>query len=817
MTPEFDEEVVFENSPLYQYLQDLGHTDFEVCSSVSQKAKQCAVEEGQKERTVHVAQKQGILSKLVEFFRSWFPFPQYKKDDDILHRLDVGFRFDTLRTILQQEVLLQEDVELIEFLDPSILSAGQCKQQENGRLPTLRSLATPNIWDVSLLLAFVSALLMLPSWWKESSWLPWGLVLLAYAIFRVWGTWKTAKLQMSLRKYCVQLEETVANSRAFTNLVRKALRLIQETEVISRGFTLLLDRVSAACPFNKAGQHPSQHLIGLRKAVYRSVRANFRASRLATLYMLKNYPLNSESDNVTSYICVVPFKELGLGLSEEQVSEEEAHNLTDGFSLPALKVLFQLWVGQSSEFFRRLVLLLSPANASPKPLISPERLPHHILSDVTQGLPHTHAACLEELKRSYEFYRYFETQHQSGFERPTRTKQKSRELNSLQTAVRSLQLHLKALLNEVIILEDELEKLVSTKETPELTTEAHQVLEQKLKFIQPHMQASNSCWEEAISQVEKMSGKNPNKKGKLEAFCDNLQRTTVPLMQPTIYIEDRDPIPEEQELEAYVDYSDMDNEYNREAFDCFSQEERERQKREREESKRVLQELKSVLGFKASEAERQKWKQLLFSDHAAVKPLSPVESLKLLSNLESHMNSDTEKQNCSQSCDKSEEIDSNPKVNAADKSRTEYLYEDPEMEKNKDSTSEEGISTGAEERMCYQYEGEVEDLKPSDTDVIEVSQPPSKDALHSKIKHRLAQLHISTDFNFTSGLAAQVAARSFTFTTMQEQTFGDDDEEEEEEEEEEEKEEEKRQEHEGLVEDFENEGRGSESEGKVKV
>ncbi|XP_074758827.1 vezatin isoform X5 [Athene noctua] len=615
MTPEFDEEVVFENSPLYQYLQDLGHTDFEVCSSVSQKAEQCAAAERQKEQTVHAAQKQGILSKLVEFFRSWFPFLQYKKNDDILHRLDVGFRFDTLRTILQQEVLLQEDVELIEFLDPSILSAGQCKQQENRQLPTLRSLATPNIWDVSLFLAFVSALLMLPSWWKESSWLLWGLVLLVYAVFRVWGTWRTAKLQMSLQKYCIQLEETVANSRAFTNLVRKALRLIQETEVISRGFTLLLDRVSAACPFNKAGQHPSQHLIGLRKAVYRSVRANFRASRLATLYMLKNYPLNSESDNVTSYICVVPFKELGLGLSEEQVSEEEAHNLTDGFSLPALKVLFQLWVGQSSEFFRRLVLLLSPANASPKPLVSPERLPHHILSDVTQGLPHTHAACLEELKRSYEFYRYFETQHQSGFEWPTRTKQKSRELNSLQAAVRSLQLHLKALLNEVIILEDELEKIVSTKETPELTTEAHQVLEQKLKFIQPHIQASNSCWEEAISQVEKMSGRNPNKKGKLEVSCDNLQRTTVPLTQPAIYIENKDPIPEEQELEAYVDYSDTENEYKREDFYCFSQEERERQERERQESKRVLQELKSVLGFKASEIERQKWKQLLFSDH----------------------------------------------------------------------------------------------------------------------------------------------------------------------------------------------------------
>ncbi|XP_064511496.1 vezatin isoform X2 [Pseudopipra pipra] len=790
---------VIDNSPLYQYLQDLGHTDFEVCSSASQKAEQCAAAE--KERTVRAAQKQGILSKLAEFFRSWFPFPQYKKNDDILHRLDVGFRVDTLRTILQQEVLLQEDVELIEFLDPSILSAGQCKQQENRQLPTLRSLATPNIWDVSLFLAFVSALLMLPSWWKESSWLLWGLVLLVYAVFRVWGTWRTAKLQMSLRKYCIQLEETVANSRAFTNLVRKALRLIQETEVISRGFTL----VSAACPFNKAGQHPSQHLIGLRKAVYRSVRANFRASRLATLYMLKNYPLNSESDNVTSYICVVPFKELGLGLSEEQVSEEEAHNLTDGFSLPALKVLFQLWVGQSSEFFRRLVLLLSPANASPKPLVSPERLPHHILSDVTQGLPHTHAACLEELRRSYEFYRYFETQHQSGLEWPPRTKQKSRELNSLQTAVRSLQLHLKALLNEVIILEDELEKLVSTKETPELTTEAHQVLEQKLKFIQPHIQASNSCWEEAISQVEKMSGRNTSKKGKIEVSCDNLQRTTVPLTQPAIYIENKDPIPEEQELEAYVDYSDTDNEYKREDFYCFSQEERERQERERQESKRVLQELKSVLGFKASEIERQKWKQLLFSEHAAVKPLPSVEPLKLLNNSESHMNSDTEKQDCSQNGDKSEEKDSNPQVTAADKSRTEYLYEDPEMEKNKNSTADEDVSTGTEERMCYQSEGEAEELEPSSMDGVEVSQPPSKDALHSKIKQRLAQLHISTDLNFTSGLAAQVAARSFTFTTMQEETFGDEGEEEEE----------KTKEHEDLVEDCENEDGGSESEGKV--
>ncbi|XP_032654498.1 vezatin isoform X2 [Chelonoidis abingdonii] len=795
MTPEFDEEVVFENSPLYQYLQDLGHTDFEICSAVSQKTEQCTAAEGQQEQDTCSTQKQGILSKLAELFKSSFPFSPCEKKDDLLYRLDVGFRLDSLYTILQQEVLLHEDVELIELLDPSILSAGQSNQQKNGHLPTLRSLATPNIWDVSLLLAFVSALIILPSWWNGSFWLVWGLVLFVYVIIRALGTWRIAKLQMSLRKYRLQLEETVANSRAFTNLVRKALRLIQETEVISRGFTL----VSAACPFNKAGQHPSQHLIGLRKAVYRSVRANFRASRLATLYMLKNYPLNAESDNVTNYICVVPFKELGLGLSEEQVSEEEVHNLTDGFSLPALKVLFQLWVGQSSEFFRRLALLLSPVNASPKPLITPERLPHCILSDVTQSLPHTHAACLEELKRSYEFYRYFETQHQLGLEHATKPKPKSRPLNNLHTAVRSLQLHLKALLNEVIILEDELEKLVSSKETHEVTLEDYQVLEQKLKLIQPHIQASNSCWEEAISQVEKMVRRNPDKKGKPESSCDNTHCPMIPLLQPALHIEDKDPIPEEQELEAYVEDTDTDNEYKREDFYCFSQEERERQKREREESKRVLQELKSVLGFRASEVERQKWKQLLFSDHAAVKPLSPVEAVEPIHNLESPSNSEAGKQDCNQTSDDSEERDSSPKahVTVSKRSSTEYLCDDPMKDENKDFAADAGGSPMAVKRTCYQCEGAGDEVEPTGVDGIEVLQSPLRDAFQSSIKQRLAQLHISTDFNFTSGLAAQVAARSLTFTTMQEQTFGDDDEEEEE----------KTEENENHVEDNKNEDR----------
>ncbi|XP_058164533.1 vezatin isoform X7 [Dasypus novemcinctus] len=705
MTPEFDEEVVFENSPLYQYLQDLGHTDFEICSSVSPKTEKSTGTEGQQKPPTKALSKQVILLNVAETIKSWIFFLPCIKKNNLLHKLDIGFRLDSLHTILQQEVLLQEDVELIELLDPSILSAGQPQQQENGHLPTLCSLATPNIWDVSVLFALISLLIMLPTWWIVSSWFIWGLILFVYLVMRALRLWRTAKLQLTLKKYSIHLEDTAANSRAFTNLVRKALRLIQETEVISRGFTLLLDRVSAACSFNKAGQHPSQHLIGLRKAVYRTV-------------------------------------------------------------------LFQLWVAQSSEFFRRLALLLSTANSPPGSLLTPALLPHLILSDVTQGLPHAHSACLEELKRSYEFYRYFETQHQSVPQRISKTQRKSRELNNVHTAVRSLQLHLKALLNEVIILEDELEKLVYTKETQELVSEAYQILEQKLKLIQPHVQASNSCWEEAISQVDKLLRRNTDKKGKPEIACENPHCTAVPLTQPALHIADKDPIPEEQELEAYVDDIDLDNDFRQDDFYYLSQEDKERQKQEQEESKRVLQELKSVLGFKASEAERQKWKQLLFSDHAVLKSLSAVDPVEPINNSEPSMNSDMGK------VGKNDTEEENSKLSTTDGeiSRTEYLCENPLEGKNKDDSANEVFLQRAEERVYYQRESQDESQQ-TDVGGLTAAQPAPRDSLQHSIKQRLARLQLSPDFTFTAGLAAEVAARSFSFTTMQEQTFGDEEEE----------------------------------------
>lgn len=109
-------------------------------------------------------------------------------------------------------------------------------------------------------------------------------------------------------------------------------------------------------------------------------------------------------------------------------------------------------------------------------------------------------------------------------------------------------------------------------------------------------------------------------------------------------------------------------------------------------------------------------------------------------------------------------------------SRTEYLCENPLDDKSKDSSANEAFLQGAEERMCYQCDNE-EDSQQAVVGGLAAAHLTPRDSSQPSIKQRLARLQLSPDFTFTAGLAAEVAARSLSFTTMQEQTFGDEEEE----------------------------------------
>ncbi|XP_035604828.2 vezatin-like isoform X2 [Oncorhynchus keta] len=791
MTEEFDEDVVFENSPLFHYLHDLGHTDFESCPTVSQE-DECGGGEVTTTSLQDCLSKPagGRLRRLANALWRRSPFHQVASAYMLEQQLDCVFGQYAVRCILDQDVLLQEDVELIELLDPSLLTLGASPSGSTRRdnsLPCPCLLASPSQWDVAVLVGLAAGLLGLSSL-STGAWslavIPWCAAVMGWVGLRGAGLWRQGRMQRAAHAQASELQTMALNCKALTSLARKSLRLLQETEVISRGFTLLLDRVSAASSFSRAGLGPrGQQLIGLRKAVYRALRSAFRASRRATCHMLKAYPLNSEIDNVTNYVSAVPLKELGMGLGTEHLTDEEAQELTDDYSLPALKVLFQLWLGQSSECFRRLALLLSP-----RQLEEPREdwvkggtppLPIHCsVATVTQPLHGALAGCLGDMQRSYEFHRYFETQRRTqGSDRVGRVQQKCRELNTLHTSVRSLQLHLRALLNEMIILEDDLEKLMVTKEAVEVTVEGYQDLQERLGHLQPHMQASAGCWEDTVGQVERMLRRANTCPGTPDGPKQCLP--PVPCTPAPTYtlILDRDPVPEEQELEAYVSDSEDENGWAGSVVDMLSPEERERHRREREESRRVLSELKAVLGQRASEGERRKWKQLLFNDQAAVMPIVSAET-----SIESQTPSDpldtltlvgvakpgvVEGNNLSERLNDEEEEDwvgdERPLTEAEEKALTEFCCGEAEV---KGEEGEGSVPGGAQ---LYQYDGLPD--QGAGLNGPNLLLQPRIPAI--TVMDRLTELHGSAALSFNSALAAQVAALSHTFANMEEQTFGD--------------------------------------------
>ncbi|XP_077399543.1 vezatin isoform X2 [Vanacampus margaritifer] len=775
MTEEFDEDVVFENSPLFHYLHDLGHTDFEACPTAARD------EDGDRgSQDVPRIAEGGVMQKLAEALWRWNPLQKAASSHTLEQELDSVLGEYSVRCILDQDVLLQEDVELIELLDPSLLTL--CSSPDPaGAPPRPAVFATPSSWDLAGLAGLAAVLLGLCSasggaWSLAAA--PLVLAALGWAAARAAALWKWGGAQRAVHARVSQLRTLVRDSKALTGMSRKALRLVQETEVISRGFTL----VSAAGTFSRAGSGGlaprGQQLIGLRKALYRALRSAFRASRRATCHMLKEFPLTSEVDNVTNYVSAVPLKELGLGLGIEHLSDEQAQELTDDYSLPALKMLFQLWVGQSSECFRRFALLMSPRRlqeelkegAAPDDDSSTPPRPcalHRSIAGVTEPLHRALAACLAEVQRSYDFHRHFETQARaSGSERGSRVREKCRELNNLHTSIRSLQLHLKALLSEMIILEDDLEKLMVSKEPSELTLEGYRDLSDRLKQLQPHMQASGGCWDDTVGQVERMlrrANECPgNSAGQNQCGTPVLDMPDPPPSYPLIL--DRDPVPEELELEAYVSDSDSDGDGKDSWCDMLTPEERERQRREREESRRVLFELKAVLGFRTSEGERMKRKQMLFSDQAASIGCSDAATDPSAAPAASAESDD------GGGNDPSESVAGNEQ-----EGKEERVMPDPSEFSCGLEAGEEAAGTsvcargGGGASELHQYDGEGGDEE--NRNGLDGFLKPSVPAF--SVMDRLTEIHGSETLSFSSAVAAQVAARSHSLVKMEEQTFGD--------------------------------------------
>ncbi|KAK3102711.1 hypothetical protein FSP39_013354, partial [Pinctada imbricata] len=375
------------------------------------------------------------------------------------------------------------------------------------------------------------------------------IIVLIFVCTYLISLWRKMKEESILRKVL----EYVKIGEKLTAQVKKSLILIQEAELVARGFTLLSHRNPVSRMEQSSVYQSRRQCPQLRQSVFFVSRVSMLQYKDATTNLLTKYPLPQDSDGTHSYLAYIPLEEYGECLRIDGNSPEslcELAKVTDGFSIAAIK---QDHLSTVHNHHKTLVTLREDKDSKPK-----------------------------------------------NRERPVRT-----GLQELHIAVHSLDLHLQAALLRVRSLTDTLEMEIEKQNNDKSeSSEFNQSQQSLLQQISQELSACRGCWEEGISRLEKLQKKSQSDKPKSMKSGDEGSAVSSGGAYPIKIVEIKDPIIEDEVFEAYIDEEEeFDIDY---AWDEYlTPEEKAKKKQEKAEAMRVLSELKSVIHVRAVEMDRR--------------------------------------------------------------------------------------------------------------------------------------------------------------------------------------------------------------------
>nr|XP_054922584.1 vezatin-like isoform X1 [Dermacentor andersoni] len=397
-----------------------------------------------------------------------------------------------------------------------------------------------------------------------------------------------------LRQYRANIHDLLSTMQETQVMIRKCLQIIQEAEVVARGFTLASHNV----PVHRIEMNmlmpnldPQRQCPELRRSVFLWTRELFLIGKSATLEAIESVPLEGELDVSTIYLaCTAPedvskelFAPLGKALEEG----------TENFSLSALKAMLYLMHIQHSEFLRRLSLSLMPGIK--KSCIFDALSLKTIVVDLRASIQ----AQLRNLSNAYQFYKSSQMTEELE-SRPLRMLQTAP--HELHMAAHSLGLHLQAALKRTQAVESITESIGEDAEMESLEANLGCLLAE----VKAELASSCSCLEEVLMLLGKRSApKLPGESPTLELPPPVTSTGPVVVINeddvPVIEDEKREEKPDnvfEAQLPDKIEPGDVDE---GDDYDFPSQ------KKHKEASAVVFKELKSVLVIKAKEhREREK-------------------------------------------------------------------------------------------------------------------------------------------------------------------------------------------------------------------
>lgn len=394
---------------------------------------------------------------------------------------------------------------------------------------------------------------------------------------------------------CYSMKKKLHTTECIMIMIRKCIRLIQEAELIARGFTSasvpgIVERLelSTGLPINS----PQRQYPELRKCIFSWSREMFLRYKSNTQKLIISKQFGPVLDFSSQAFAMLDLKEFGNLLKYDinlDSDSDELLKLTDGLSVSSLKTMYLLLELQVSEFYKYLYLIMSF-------LITDDSLFNCMKKITSFHKMNSFIKCLQitdgdVLKMSCETHKYYKSiEALSDVDEQHSPAQKS-NATTVEVSVHNMSLHLKSALKRLSNLEElfELEKKSKNWSYEKCLKKVDEAMKEIKSEVDVYQDYYLKCNNEVQNILHGNKSIDPIPKEKDTKKFEEHKSDILPFC-------DSDPIIEDEIFMAVVTESSKNKDVS---SDNYVDEEK--KKRNSILSGKLLDELKNVLTVKADE------------------------------------------------------------------------------------------------------------------------------------------------------------------------------------------------------------------------
>ncbi|XP_078354510.1 vezatin-like [Oculina patagonica] len=562
-----DENVVLENSPLQKYLDEIGFTDFE-------KVKGYEVQDQFEKKRIFSfgTRMEGLFECFNNRTKSWFAITPSTENLEI-------FSKDYIMAVSESQILNEDDADFLSRFDPELSESRKPrKSREWGSFFSRRYKLI-----LSLFVVLVSVILVT----VKDFLFPSLSVVLALLLVTVIESLIQYYFNIHHQRNLGELKLFTMRTKQLVLLLRKCIKLIQEMEIISKGYTMVCPGSSAFFFKNYDNFARSAVYPALRENVVKNTEHVVTCLQKSAKELLLHCPLSQEFAETFTY-----FSTQSVGNLYEGAGKPESDGYTERMSLQGLKNGTSLIVSLQSEFLSRLLLSLS-VKANDGNMYELYFKLFKNLNKILGISSKMMTASLTSVERCYHLHESYCFISEVTVKPPTRPCSKWAVLD---TALHSLQLHLQAGILRVQSLQQVMRKHLKSKAEQELEatnlSNVNSNLGVSFQWLKSDLESAFTCWQEGERHLNKMLGKEVPAKELNSYTCDAVNNVNVEESKEPCTLDFKEEV--SQIDKVYEAFSDP---YEEASFNLptLMTENLERDINEARKNKQLLQELKAVL------------------------------------------------------------------------------------------------------------------------------------------------------------------------------------------------------------------------------